>query len=297
MLPSISALRAFEATVRTGSVRAAARELNVVHGAVSQHIRTLEDLLGLPLFERKGRTLVLTERGRRYSNAINVAFSIIERAGEEIRPSGTARPFRLGMMSALASYWFVPIMAKYANESFGVEIELVTTSTQSSLHGNELDAIIVAGEYEPRPEIFGEKIMDDLICPVASPEMVERANLNKGLENLEHVTGIGSLSSPRLWETWFYEAEHPAIRFQKRVDLENLMLVIEAARAGMGVAMTPFPHVAEDLKSGRLIAPFGVLKRHGGHYFCCRAHDASLRPYRLVRELLVREGARTAVDS
>ena len=102
------ALKAFEATVRLRSVRAAAQELHVVHGAVSQQIRSLEEMLGMELFERKGRRLLLTQHGQRYSDAINVAFGVIERAGDEMRPAGSARVFRLGMRSAFAAYWFLP---------------------------------------------------------------------------------------------------------------------------------------------------------------------------------------------
>jgi Bacterial regulatory helix-turn-helix protein, lysR family len=87
-------------TVRLGSVRAVPQELDVVHGAVSQQIRSLEEMLGIKLFERKGRRLLLTQHGQRYSDAINVAFGIIERAGEEMPPAGSARAFRLGMRSA-----------------------------------------------------------------------------------------------------------------------------------------------------------------------------------------------------
>jgi hypothetical protein len=79
--------------------RATAQELDVVHGAVSQQVRGLEEMLGIEFFEKKGRRRLLTQHDQRYSDAINVAFGIIERAGEEMRPAGSAPAFRLGMRS------------------------------------------------------------------------------------------------------------------------------------------------------------------------------------------------------
>src|SRR5262245_38145239 len=106
-LPSLNALRAFEAVARTGSVRAAAIELNVVHGAVSQQIKALEEQIGAALFERKGRRLSLTDHGKRYADALNSAFSIIERAGHELTPH-PSKPFRLGIPESMAAYWLIP---------------------------------------------------------------------------------------------------------------------------------------------------------------------------------------------
>lgn len=292
-LPSLNALRAFEAVARTGSVRAAATELNVVHGAVSQQIKVLEDQVGAPLFTRSGRKLALTDHGKRYADALNSAFSIIERAGQELAPHPT-RPFRLGVTESMATYWLIPRLPHFKQKHPEVALDLVTIPLLTSLSESDLDAVILGADYRPRPDIVGTKIIDDIFGPVATFEVVKRFGLKRNPHRLAEVPLLTSAETDRLFPDWFREAGVEPVRFAHRLEFERLLFVIAAVKAGLGIAVVPLPSVAPDLKDKRLVAPFGTVKRRGGYYLCCRRADAQRAPYRALRDWLVTEGAADA---
>lgn len=283
-IPSLAALRAFEMMVQTGSVREAARELNVVHGAVSQQLRTLEKTIGTQLFDRKGKRLELNEQGRRYAMAVNVAMGILEKAGNEISSVGNSQTIRIGMRPGFAANWFIPKVSKLDVEALGAEIEIVTEAEDRNLQRKDLDAMIVGGDYEPRPNVSGRQFMPDVFGPVCAAAVAQDLDARNIEASMSAVTGLVPRNHAHLWETWFYEAGIPSVHFKKRMMLDSVLMTIEAIRAGLGIGVIPTPLVDEELKNGALVAPFGVVHRTGGYYFCCRENDANspkmLRIYR-----------------
>lgn len=291
MLPSFTAIRAFEATARTGSVRAAARELNVVHGAVSQQIRALEEAIGRPLFRRAGRQMQLNRQGEEYARAISTAFSIISRATEDAMPRNRGRPFRLAMRSAFASYWFMPRYGRFLEADLGLDLEIVEEDRTTDLVAAEFDALIVSGGHSTQPEVTSLKFMDAVFGPVMSPALLPEAG-NALVDGwAEGLRSLCNTSNVHLWDRWFYETGRPVIGFREELVLASLGLVIEAARAGVGLAIVPVPHVASDLAAGRLVAPFGTL-RTGGYFLRCAASRANAPEIRRLLGWLEAEGER-----
>ncbi|WP_296074127.1 LysR substrate-binding domain-containing protein [uncultured Agrobacterium sp.] len=290
-MPSLIALRAFEAVARCGSVRGASEDLNVVHGAVSQQIKVLEDHLGVSLFERRGRRLVLTANGKRFAEAIQDAFGVIERATAEVTPTAAKRPFRLGIMQTFGAYWLIPRLEHLSQSRHSFELELVSVPVVKNLEDTNLDAVIVGGDYEPRPEIDGTRFMDDIVGPVMSPRLAQASEITSLSSSMTGAIAIVTASQPRLWNEWYKAAGAPSVRFSKRREFDSMSLSIEAARASLGIAVVPRPYVNEYLISGSLVAPFGFSKRSGGYHFLCRARDAELPVFQILRGFLLQQGA------
>lgn len=296
-LPSLTAIRAFEATARTGTIRAAARELNVVHGAVGQQIRALEDILGRPLFRRVGRGLELTPQGENYARAIRSAFDIIERATLDLGSAHGTQPFRLGMREAFAAYWFMPRYRRFLEAGIGLDLEIIEMPrTAMNVYGTGLDGLIVGGDYVPHHESTSYHFMEGRFGPVASAELFAGRSPPQPIEVLQEMRAIWNVANDHLWPEWFYETGHPAVRFGSTMVLASMSLVVEALRDGMGVGLMPLPHIANDLKSGRLVAPFGMHLRQGGYLLSCSRQWAGRRETLRFVEWLKAEGVETNSD-
>lgn len=290
-LPPLNALRAFEAVARCGSLTAAAEELNVVRGAVSQQIRILEEHLGVPLFERRGRQLLTTPAGKRFAEAVSAAFATIGRAAGELLPGEARQRLRLGVAAPFAACWLIPRLPRFAARAERFELDLVTIPMGQNLDADmDLDALIVGSEYRPNPEIAGTAFLADEFGPVAHPDIVDGEQLTEGPAALGRCTALSARAVPWLWDAWFHESGHDSVRFRRQLAFDDLLLVLGAARAGLGVMLAPKPLVEADLASGALVAPFGFVTRNAGYHFCCRSRDQAKARFRATLDWLVDEG-------
>ena len=289
LLPPMNALRAFEAVTRCGSILKAAADLGVVRGAVRQQIATLEAHFGTALFRRDGRSLVLTEPGRAYAEAVASAFAILARASAELdtRRRGT---LKLGVPSAFAVWWLMPRLAALQAALPQVEIDIMPMTVVEALSRHpELDAVIMGGEYHPSPDITATRFMADEFGPVAAPDLASR--LAAGPAGLAAMTGLTSRSAPTLWDDWFAESGTPPVRFARLQVFEDLLLAIGAARSSIGVAIAPRTAVEDDIARGSLAAPWGFTRRPGGYSLCRRKADAASPPLAALAGWLVAAGA------
>lgn len=291
-LPPMNALRAFEAVARRGSILQAAAELGVVRGAVRQQIAVLEAHFGVALFRRDGRSLVLTEKGRGYAEAVAPAFVLLARASAELEGSRRGR-LTLGVPSVLAMWWLMPRLAELQAALPQVEIDIMPLTVVEALSGHpELDAVIMGGEYRPSPEIVATRFMADEFGPVAAPGLAARlADGPADPAGLTQAVGLTSRSAPTLWADWFAESGVPPVRFARQQAFEDLLLAIGAARSGLGVAVVPRIAVEDDIARGALVAPWGFISRPHGYALCRRKSDAASRPLAALAEWLVAAGA------
>nr|WP_199045405.1 LysR family transcriptional regulator [Dyella sp. ASV24] len=257
-LPSLNALLAFEAAARLGSVSRAATELHVTHGAVSRHIRALEEDLRTALFQRQGRGLVLTPAGQRLRDTSTTAFTQLRDTCEELR-SGTAHmPFVLGCPVSLLARWMIPRLEHLMAEMPELDLHLrpQETAFDESLAG--LDAAVMAGESPWPPGWRVYPLANERIGPVASPAFAKANRLVRSRpQALNEQALLHTLSRPDAWPSWAESMHLPAKRLKPGQGYPHLYHTIEAAVAGRGVAIAPEPLVADDLASGRLVAPWG----------------------------------------
>jgi DNA-binding transcriptional LysR family regulator len=256
-LPSLNALHAFEAAARLGSVSKAATELHVTHGAVSRHIRSLEEELGLALFQRQGRGLALTPAGQRLRDASTAAFAQLRDTVESLRPDAGHAPFVLGCPVSLLARWMIPRLERLMAELPALSLHLRPQETPLHDGLDGLDAVVLAGEA-PWPAGWQiHPLAAERIGPVASPGYARSHRPAHGRPALNGQTLLHTLSRPEAWASWARSAGIDPAGLEPGPAYPRLYHLIEAAVAGRGLAIAPEPLVADDLASGRLVAPWG----------------------------------------
>ena len=257
-LPPLNALRAFEATARLNSVSQAAQLLHVTHGAVSRQLKVLEEHLGVSLFVKDGRGLKLTDAGVRLRDASSEAFERLRDVCAELTQRGADAPFVLGCSGSLLARWFIPRLGRLNADLPDLRLHLSAGEGDLDPRRPGLDALLVFAEPPWPADMQVYELASERIGPVLSPrfagfEHLRQAPASELLEQpLLHTT-----SRPQAWPSWARQhgIEPGALKLGQ--GFEHLYYLLEAAVAGLGVAIAPEPLVAEDLRAGRLVAPWG----------------------------------------
>lgn len=253
--PSLNALRAFEMTARKGGFTEAANALSVTHGAISRHIRSLEELLGVTLLIRTPHGTKLTPEGAKLASGLNRAFGMIQESIDDVRP----RSLELSCSASIMMYWLLPKIERLHNNFPSMEVGLRTG------HGPidfALDGVSVAIRLASIPAPFGitpVPLIDEWVGVVCAPDFFESSGV-KRIEDLKHSRLLATRTRPGAWESWYrvnnvtFSPEHNPEFY------EHFYMLIKAAKVGLGFANTPRMLVHEELKKGTLIAPFGFVK-------------------------------------
>jgi LysR family glycine cleavage system transcriptional activator len=281
-LPPLNAIRAFEAAARRRSFKEAAAELGVTHGAVSRQIRALEDWLGPPaLFRRLSHGVALSLEGAALWAEVGPALERITEAsaayGRPAEPSPTL--LRVNALATFSLRWLVPKLSLLRQRHPEIEIGLTTGNEPVDALAGDYDLIIRGG-----PDAFHgfqtHFLLPERRLPVCSPSLIERLPL-ANVGDLERHTLLHVASMPRLWRDWLAKAGHGALESAAALTLDHFYLAIQAALDGLGVAMGPATLIEDELRTGRLIAPFPDVSLPARSYFAyvssAGAQAASLR--------------------
>jgi LysR family glycine cleavage system transcriptional activator len=268
-IPPLNALRAFEAAARLGGFVTAADELGVTPGAISRHVRLLEDRTGRTLFERHPRSLVLTPRGRDLLAVVGEALDRLE-AGTQaaLSPAPRAR-LTLNVQTSLAIGWMLPRLARLHRDRPELELELSTHIETPDLRAGETDAAIVHGRG-PWSDLEAHFLFADRLQPVCDPGYLAA---RPGLQTAEPrallaETLIVSRTAPDDWAHWFTHAGLRGARPRRAMVFGSSLLPAQAALHGLGLALVDLALVRDDLDAGRLVAIAGraPLVRGTGYY-------------------------------
>jgi DNA-binding transcriptional LysR family regulator len=268
-LPPLNALRAFEAVARLDSVSRAAGELHVTHGAVSRQLRILEEALGTALFVRQGRGLALTPAGRQLQEAAEAAFDPLRTRWAELRRRQDQAPLVLGCPGSVLARWMIPRLERLAGERPGLKLHLSASESAPDAQLTGLDAalLIADGPWPPGWQVH--ELAPERIGPVISPRHPAFERLRSaGHEALMSMPLLHTKSRPQAWSEWALRAGVDGARLQMGTGFDHLYYLLEAAVAGLGVAIAPEPLVAEDLASGRLTAPWGFVETDARWVLC-----------------------------
>lgn len=282
-LPPLNALRAFEAVARLGNLGAAGRELHVTHGAVSRQLRLLEEDLGVALFVREGRGLRLTEAGRQLQEAAQAAFVRLRDTAAALRRGPQATALVLGCPASVLARWMIPRLDRLARDLPDITLHLSAQDRDFDPGLTGLDAALLVAEPPAPREWKVHALAGERIGPVLSPRYAGAAVLMQASpsallgEALLHTT-----SRPQAWPHWFKQQGLDATQLALGTGFEHLYYLLEAAMAGIGVAIAPEPLVADDLASGRLIAPWGFSDGSGQWWLACARGNADPRIPRLA---------------
>ncbi|QNB17568.1 transcriptional regulator GcvA [Paraburkholderia tropica] len=258
-LPPLQTLRAFEATGRLLSMTLAAQELHVTQGAISRHIKTLEDDLGVTLFQRLTRRIVLTESGAELLLAVTRLLGELTREAERLRAQDSVTRMTISTSVSFASKWLALRLHRFKALHPELDVHLDVTDINVDLQDGKADVAIRygSGRY---PRALAERIMDETVTPVCSPEYQART---KGLPSVDSLSSCTLLHEDRMlanWEQWFALAQVDKIRTGRGPAYSHGSMAIEAAIRGEGVALGRSVLVADDIAAGRLVAPFPHYK-------------------------------------
>ncbi|MBB4144060.1 LysR family transcriptional regulator [Rhizobium rhizoryzae] len=290
LLPSTSALAAFESVARLGSFSSAADELSLTQGAISRQISGLEDQLGILLFERSSRGVQLTEAGRAYAKAIGAALAQIRTASLQAMTKRHGDTLNLAMLPTFGTRWLLPRIPRFVSAHPEITLNFATRIGIFDFEQDGLDVAIHIGQ----PNWPGAEctfLMDEMVAPVCSPEFLRQNPVSKP-EDLAGLPLLHMASRPGAW-THFFEAvgvqgvPAPGMRF------EQFASVAQACSAGLGVALMPLFLIEAELQSGTLVEAYPQQVRSpSSYYLVAPVTRMDLKPVALFRAWLIEEVGR-----
>lgn len=290
-LPSLSLLTAFEAAARTGSITAAARELDLTQSAVSRQIKALENQLGVELFLRERQTIRLTVAGDSYAREIREALRRISSASLNLRANPHGGTLNLAILPTFGARWLAPRLGQFLAANPGITINLVTRLSPFDFRLDSIDAAIHFGDAVwPGAELT--LLMQEETVPACSPEF-KRAHGIGVPSDLLHVPLLHLTTRPDAWERWFTET---GVAFESVHGMlfDQFATASQAAIGGLGVALLPTFLVQEELKRGELVPAVNRPMPSAQRYYLAFPRErAAYPPLVAFREWIVRELSRT----
>ncbi len=260
-LPPLNALRAFEAAARLGSLSEAARELHVTHGAISRQVKQLEEQLGVGLFVKEGRGVKLTDAGARMRDAASEAFERLRSTCAELQRQTAEAPFVLGCPGSLLARWFIPRLDRLNRDLPELRLQLSASEGELDPRKPGLDATLWYAEPPWPADMQVFELAAERIGPVLSPYHPRCTDLRGAPPSaVLDETLLHTASRPQAWPNWARQQGLDPARLRLGQSFEHLYFLLEAALAGLGVAIAPQQLVADDLRQRRLLAPWGFVE-------------------------------------
>lgn len=249
---SLNALRAFEATARLRSFSAAATELSVTHGAVSRHIRMLEDSLGLPLLKRSAHGTEPTAEGQRMAEGLSTAFNLIQSSIEQVKPG----PLTLSCSESIMMYWLIPRLARFQEANPEVELRFNMGYGAVDFTRDNISVAIRLSTIDPPKKVIRTDVVTEWIGPVCSADYLRNLRLTSA-SDLARARLMVSRTRPHAWIDWSRCCGQDLGDLHIDGAFDHFYLLIQAAKCGLGLANVPRMLVRDDLSNGTLVAPLG----------------------------------------
>ncbi|HSE78442.1 MAG TPA: transcriptional regulator GcvA [Alphaproteobacteria bacterium] len=262
-LPPLNALRAFEAAARHLSFTKAADELHVTQAAISHQVKGLEDHLGVKLFRRLTRSLLLTEEGKALLPDLRAAFDQMTQAVQRVRVRGGQRTLNISTMTTFAMSWLVPRLPNFQAAHPDIEVRISTTQRLVDFAREDVDLATRYG-FGSWPGLASHKLFDDVLTPLCSPAIA--AKLIRP-EDLRGVTLLHENPEPSDWTFWSAKFGVEGIDGRKGPRFDSTRIAVQAAIGGLGVAIGAPNVFIEELATGRLVQPFPEMVVGNGKAF------------------------------
>ena len=281
-LPPLNALRAFEAAARHESFTRAAVELNVTQGAVSRHVKNLEDRLGLRLFLRTPQGLTLSGDGAAYLPAVRDAFDRLAAATAALQQPERSRVLTVSVSPNFASKWLVHRLGAFARDHPEIDLRVAAQTEHIDLAAADVDVGVRHGDGMWR-DLHVTRLIDEEVYPVLSPALLAAGPPLVVPADLAHYTLLRDLSSND-WPAWLAMAGAPGIDGTRGPYFNFTSMALDAAVAGQGVALARRALATHDLLTGRLVRPFAqTLTSPRGYFVICpreRAQEPKIARFR-----------------
>ncbi|OWT71522.1 MULTISPECIES: LysR substrate-binding domain-containing protein [unclassified Achromobacter] len=293
-LPPLLAVRAFEAAGRHGNFTAAANELSVTQGAVSRQVKILEEFLGVDLFQREARGVILTAAGRRYlTMATSVLDQIANTRVDHLAEPG--KPLSISVLSSCASLWLLQRLADFNRLHPEIRLHVSTSQEPVDFRRDGVDIALRLGRLPgrvPAPQdapfstdmvqdwtgIEALHVWDEYIAPVCSRRLVMGGLRIDDIDDLGKLTLIHNASRPDLWHTWLQANGASMPADAKSIWVGQRFMAVLATREGQGVACVAAADI--DLLEWRheLFFPFDLRVPTGDAYYLLYRSDTGRRP-------------------
>jgi LysR family transcriptional regulator, glycine cleavage system transcriptional activator len=290
-LPPLAALRAFEAAARHLSFTRAADELHVTQTAISHQIRGLEERLGVRLFRRLPRGLVLTDEAQRYLPAVRDAFARLEAATAELLARRTGGTLTATVLPSFAAKWLVPRLGRFRAANPDIDLRISTSQHLVDFAREDVDIGIRMGRGH-YPGLRVDRLFGETLVPVCSPALLEGEHPLRRPQDLAHHVLLHD-DDETDWRLWLELAGIKGVDVSHGLTFTDAAMVVQAAAEGQGVALARTALAAWDIAAGRLVRPFDVSMPHDlAYYLVCPEASAERPRIAAVRVWLLAEAAR-----
>jgi len=275
-LPSLNFLNTFETVARHLSFTNAAKELYVTQAAVSHQIRSLEDHLGVELFHRGNRKIILTNEGEKLLPSVVSGLQGIADSLDNIRNYDFEDKLVIGVGSSFSANWLVHRLGGFYQRYPDINLHLKISTNDPDFRTEGTDLAVVWGKGDWKG-VISEKLMVVEFTPVCSPELLNNSNSLKTPEDLIQFPLLDD-SDYEFWQEWLEKAGISGKKFKRRLVIRDSNVLIRSALDGHGVALCAVGIVQEYLDSGELIRPFDISITGSGFYYLIYPEKSTRKP-------------------
>jgi len=273
--PPLRAVRAFEAIARLGSVTLAAQELAISPSAVSHQLRVLEGYLQMPLTERQGRRLILSQQGREYYRSIRAAFNVLRQATEHLVDQALTRQVTISLIPLFGMGWFIPRLPAFMRANPQTEINVVYANHRNYLSdASDMSIRFGNGQWAGYQS---EKLISGRMVPVCSRDFLR---LHGHIDTPDQLLQMPLLHDEErtTWGQWFVQQGVKRPPRSAGPLFEDGLLTLAGVQAGLGCALMREPLIARYLDSGELVKIFDNAIDDGRDYYLCMRKDSDMTP-------------------
>lgn len=290
-MPPLNALRVFDAAARHLSFTKAAEELFVTQAAISHQIKGLENFLGLKLFRRRNRSLLLTEEGQSYYLDIKEIFSSLREATRKLQALSAKGALTVSLLPSFAIQWLVPRLSSFNRAYPDIDVRIQAIDHEGTKMADDVDVAIFYG-YGNWPGLRTDCLYAEYLIPVCAPALLAGRYPLKKPQDLIHHTLLHD-SSRRDWQAYTRQLSlQDIINVEQGPIFSHSAMVIQAAIHGQGIALINNVMTKNELDTGRLVCPFNdVLVSKKAFYLVCHDNQAELGKIAAFRQWILAKAA------
>lgn len=289
-LPPLNSLKVFEAAARHLSFTRAAEELFVTQAAVSHQIKALEEFLGLKLFRRRNRSLLLTEEGQSYFLDIKDIFSSLAEATDKVLERSAKGALTISLPPSFAIQWLVPRLADFNAQEPDIDVRIKAVDLDEGSLTDDVDVAIYYGRGN-WPGLRADKLYQECLIPVCSPQLLTGSKPLETIGDLKLHTLLHD-TSRKDWKSYVRKHEVEGVNVNQGPIFSHSAMVLQAAAHGQGVALGNNVLAQPELDAGRLICPFDeMLVSKNAFYLVCSEKQADTGRIAAFRDWVLAKAA------
>jgi DNA-binding transcriptional LysR family regulator len=266
-IPGLKALSCFEQTARHASVSRAAEELYLTQSAVSRQLQGLESWLGCKLFMRKKQRLILTSEGEDYLQAIRPALDQLETATLKLLSGGSdGGVLTIAAPPTFGSRRLIPFLPDFRARHPDIVINFISRIGMPDFDREQIDIAVLFGNGDWNG-LEAQRLEGEDMVPICSPGLIANMDHAPQPDDLRQFSLLHIATRPNGWRDWLAAAHLTAIDGENGPKFEHFTMAMQAAIAGLGVALLPTFAIGDEMANGRIIAPFGPPRASPHHYF------------------------------